>query len=525
MKPREIKHNLVRNSKGIYYYFYINGDGGIECNIYDESGLYIEGLIVIKNGIMNFASTIDGNDDIHLIVINNSGNILHFFYSDENWNMKNIHNIDIKDKYCKYLKVFKHKGHLDIYMGMITAFPYKSWTIDHLKYSENKKSLARIFKSMNQSGMDDFYIDYDDKDNIHILFKSSDAKKYQIFYNINNPFTNTWGQVLTKLSNSNLNILDSHMFADSRGVIHTTWTVFNNSSFNLVYKMKDPFTNSEDKWSFYNLPREIGDIKNPVIFNDNGYLRILYTKNNILKGFYSPDFGYNWSPDEFFNNLRIDDFTLIPYSDNYMFNKDDTKIKYIYGKINEQYLLLYDGNIKEKFTLIEHQLSSKQGDNKILSNNYEVDNLNVTNSSENKDDDSTHEDKVLESEMEILDSFLKSVKVGIDTILNDYNIDLHFKEDIQELINENITSLKDFTFSNSDNLKEFINKLKDLEEYISIFKLENEKALNLLKSLNNIYEENLTKITSIESELEILKEEIKESENQGLLSKLKNIFK
>ncbi|SHH29807.1 hypothetical protein SAMN02745135_00346 [Caloranaerobacter azorensis DSM 13643] len=512
---------IVRTSTGIYYnIFYKNN--AIFSNTYDKNRKILESKELINLDIIDYSVDIDNNDKIHIICITKTGNIIYYIYFKNKLSKKHLTTLDVKSNRYDYfyLKVIKDEIH--IFYAFSNIINSTVWTIQHIignKQSWEKKNVISITPGKYMSP---YYIDFDKLGNIHLIYKNVESRTQQIYYTHYSSFLKSWSKYPIRVSDISVDNLHPYIFVDNRNIIHLVWSKLDNSNLRFVYKQRPVITNQKGKWKSVELPLSRSTYTHPVIYEDFGLLRILYKQNDSIKGLFSKDFGSSWVNDTSLNNFGNQDWKYYRYTSNNHNEKSKIKINHIYAKITDT-IELY---CKYLNTITLDTKNSTNNDIKISRLN--LDTIEQKNKIINKPEKSIAidtADKSCSVEDNNIEEFVNNTNQQIKDIFSKtYNIDL-IKKEIETLLLNNTKNLENKIKSNKNDLDSILTRLDNLNDLVTEYKKENQDISQIIKSINEKYEENLLYIENLESEINDLKNIIKNTPKKNLINKLKEFFK
>lgn len=465
------RSNVVKNSNGFSYNFYLNETNGIDYDFFNQEHKLINTTTLIDNNVLEFSVCIDKFDTIHLILLNSIGELIYFTCKNEFWNRDVINILDLRSNNYKHfnLLVFDDNvGYIYSYSNLINPVV---WNIQYIsiKPTFEKKNIITILAGNNFSAYS-FAIDH--FNDVHLLYRAIENKSSQIYYMNFSPFLNVYIKPPVKISNDKANNFHPYIFIDSHEQIHAMWTKVSSSSSLESMIM----TAEESTFKTINTPALKRNIAYPIMLEENEKLKVIYFTDNSLGSVSSEDFGLNWIRND---DIKIDESNLYlaRYSSNYLNDKNYFNINYSYMNINDNISVSFSDIFKNVINSLENKVSNEE--TSIDYNpNLESDSLNFS----------------------YMDDTMKKLVDLMSKNLNDIDID----NDIL-----------------SNNYSEYIEKVeKKLIEY----KDKNNDLIDLLNCLNIYYEKNTTIMEKLENDLDYLKENLERQKNnffKSLILKLK----
>ncbi|AFS78338.1 hypothetical protein Curi_c13270 [Gottschalkia acidurici 9a] len=414
------------------------------------------------------------------------GELIYFKNINKKWSENVISNLDLQSNKYKYLNLILYDDKISILCSYSNLVNPIVWNIQYISIrpSFEKRNVTSIIAGKNFSP---FNFSIDKFGSIHLLYRSLNNNSSDIYYMSFNPFINVYRKPPMKISSSSEDNLHPYIFIDSKDQVHTLWTKVTSNNFNIECKS---ILSNKNKFQILNIPNSTNNIVFPVMFEENGILKIVYSYSNSIGLISSNDHGTSWYIDRVIEDISRSNLYLSKYSSNY-YKDNINNIRYCYAYIDNKFSLIFSDNFADFLT-------AKKED---------TENISI------KQDLQIIENKFIEKLLFDLNSSLES-----SAISSNYMSDL--KNKVEKTLYSNIVHLDKQLYS-SDNHYESI---KNIEFNLNEHKQKNKDLVDLLSSLKTYYEENSKTIEKLEYDLANLKEFI-EDKNNGFLKKFFLRFK
>ncbi|MCR2042858.1 hypothetical protein [Anaerosalibacter massiliensis] len=410
---------LIKNSKGEYFNFYIDEKNNLLFNKFDNKNNNIISLSEIEHNILDFSVIIDEKDKIQLIYLIENGNLIHCTYTQKKWIKQSIFRLNTKSNIYKHITLFMSNNSVNIFYACANLVNINLWSIEQItKNSSNwtKKTVTSIF---SKKILAPFYIDSDNLGNIHLVFRTNERNSTHIYYTFYNVFIKKWSQIIEKISLTKTNNKFPYLFIDSKNNIHILWSSLEDKDYILRYKKLSPGGQSKFKWKKINLPVINNCTYTPIMSEINETLKITYLKDDEIGCLNSMDYGETW--------ILIDKIKLNSPSIWFLKYSSNSKKKYLNNKTNNFY-----AQISDKMYLFFNEKDQK----KINFDKEEIINLNNKDIQIEEKDEliSIHNSDFMELKKNILE-----IKETIEQIIAHSNI---IEEELK-LMKEKLMSTED----------------------------------------------------------------------------------
>lgn len=335
-------------------------------------------------------------DKIHLVALMKSGELNYSIYENGSWSNAIIAKFDLHSNLYGQLNVFVEDNNINIIYGYANLINSKLWTIQHVIGQDNNWNQHSIIKFASEKNDAYYIVDRDTQGNIQLVYSSTEGFISQIYHTFYNSYAKKWNPTPQKLISSAANKMFPYVFVDIKGNIHSLWLEDIDKNKILKYSR---FTATGDRkyiWNQIKIPYISNCSNLPIMFEDKGILKVVYSKYDCIGYIYSPDYGTTWYKGDVIKANFVNIY-LIKISANIL-GQNNIKINDIYGSIDKQlYLAFLDcfnssetdfldskvslekstlekSELEEIHSIMNQILKSQEEINLILSNNIDSQN-------------------------------------------------------------------------------------------------------------------------------------------------------
>ncbi|NLJ98910.1 MAG: hypothetical protein GX320_06565 [Tissierellia bacterium] len=403
MNKTSTSNHLVINSKEEYILFQLGSTGEVTYTFFNQSNEPIKTLNLHKEGVIKYSVAIDDVDKIHLIALMRSGELSYSFYEGNNWSNAVIAKFDFPSKIYDNIQVLVEENSFNIIYSYANLINSKLWTIQHVTGSNENWNQYNVSRFVSDRRSNSFIVDKDSFNTIHLLYRSMEGDISQIYHMFFNSLTKKWITTPQKLTSSKTNKLFPYIFVDTRDNLHGLWLENVDNSHILKYSRLSSRDDKKYQWHQIKLPYISGCNNTPIMFEEKGILKIIYSKSNSIGCIYSLDNGNTWVEEDVLN-IDSSKVNFIKIS-NLVFKSGSTKINDTYCSIDEQLNFYFLDNFnssnikypstKEKLVKPDKDINNIEGINTIIDHQKQIkDTLNKVLNSQNKTDEKV--DQILE---------------------------------------------------------------------------------------------------------------------------------
>ncbi|SNS33164.1 hypothetical protein SAMN05446037_100824 [Anaerovirgula multivorans] len=548
------QYYLIKTEDNTSYFFYLNKNQEIHYNIYSAENLLLKNEKLVVEIVMDFAATIDFNNQIHVICITKSGVLNYYIGLDTKWKHKTLTQLDVKSNTYRYLSLLIDKNYTHIFCIKTNLLNATIASIEHMYWNQKNINKTTITTYMPGKYPSPYEIDLDSMGNIHIIYKVFYRSNHQLFYNKFNIFNKKWG---TSEMVSDLQEEHSHpsILIDRRDNLHLVWCTITKNNFTLKYKNKMNITNPKSKWCN---PKILSSTNannlSPIILHEGSFIKVLSKQNNNINEVVSNDYGLSWEPSSRNQSYRSKNPILIGYFSNHKLENKSSKIKYVYGEIEDNVNIFGAKLFKVKESSRVMNITSNTS-NTIHKEKDPHDDVSISNNiiKENIDSSLDIKDTKLESSENIQTAEIQTAGINKGLVANDmkeinrkdksfdqliYNIENHMNTLINEL--EKLLEIKNLLEKNSFNSEEsnqsltptkskefFTNQLLEINNTLSILDKEKNNLKEKLNTLQNQFDIVESRIKECQNRHVVLQEELSKftDENLGFVNKIMSFFR
>ena len=330
-----MNRELIIDSKGELFLFEMNELNKINYTKYNHKYIATEVLSLLNDEVLTFSTTIDEKNNIHVIILTHTGKLLYFLHHEYKWSNALIANFDIKSNIYRNMNILLDNENVNIIYSYANLINTNLWTIQHTLYNKKTWEKYNIISFLGEKSNQSFNIDKDSFGTIHLLYNNIHNNSIQINHTFYNSFAKIWNKSTTKLSKTNTNNFFPYIFIDTKNNLHALWLEKTAENNHLKYFSLTSIGNNKYKWNEKEIPNISNCTDMPIIFEENGMLKIVYLIENNICFLYSSDYGNSWSIGDL---LEIDSskIFLVKVSN----HLKDIKINHAYCS-NENILNLY----------------------------------------------------------------------------------------------------------------------------------------------------------------------------------------
>ena len=561
MQASNPQHYLIKNSKNISFFFYLDKHKILNYKTYGPENIFIDNQQLFPGAIHDFSVTIDAKDQIHLICITKEGNLLYFIDLQNRWEHKLLAKLDFKSNAYKHLTLLQRKDYTHVFCNKTNLLNPMITSIEHMYWNDKAFNKGTITTYLPGKYHAPFQVDIDSMNNVHLIYKVLHRNNHQLSYCKFNAFNKKWstGEIITNLQEDN-----SHPFLliDKKDNLHLTWCTIIENNFSLKYRRKSSIINQKSKWSqVAQLSNKNANYLSPLLIQEGNTIKLLSKQNGHINEIVSEDYGITWTPINKGISYKIENALLLQYRSNSANEKKYYTAPFVYGYADDELInvictRLYSQKEKNPIDIHSETINSPVPAPKLelppeevnVSPNVELnvtsnpiidegispktneseynDVVEATEESSNINDDMNYFNQVLRDEHIIIDSNLKTMIQDVQSYVNKMVTEIEKLEASKKSPSENISS------SGNDAPKDVIHtelhqQLKELDS--QLIDLEDEQ-LKLEFELGEFHK----KIYNIEERLITYKKQFMELEektyqslqsNSSIVNRVINFFK
>lgn len=350
-------NHLVINSKEKSILFQLGTCGDIQYTFFDQSYKPVETLELHKNNVLKYSATIDKMDKIHLVALMKSGELNYSIYEENAWSNLTIAKFDFRSKIYNNINILIDGENVNIVYGYANLINFNLWTIQHITNNNQNWYKYNVTKLVSRKMSTNFVVDIDSFGTIHLLYGTIEGNTFQIYHVFYNSYANKWNPVPKKLTSSNNNKMFPYIFVDTKDNLHGLWLEEIDKNYILKYSRLTSTGNEKYIWNQIKIPYISNCINTPIMLEEKGILKILYSKIDSIGYIYSLNNGNTWFEGNAFD-IKSSETNLVKVSNSNLKSKT-TKINDIYCSMDKQlnfYFLDSFNSLNAKF--VDHPSSN-----------------------------------------------------------------------------------------------------------------------------------------------------------------------
>lgn len=325
---------LITNSKKESILFQINENDKIEYTLVNENFEPTEIINPFEPSVLKYAVSIDKSDKIHLVFLTKSGKLNYAIYENKKWSNSIIANFDLHSRIYGNIFILSDMKNMHILYAYANLINSEIWTIHHVVVNHKDFKQYNVAKFVSERSPLLFSVDMDSSGSIQLLYRSKVNDNYILYYTFYNPFTKRWNPTPEKLRISNSFKEYPYVLADTKNNIHALWIEKLDINFTIKYSRFTSTGNKKYMWSEIEIPYIDNCNNAPIIIEEKGVLKIIYSVTNGMGYLYSSDYGITWHKSNL-DNSNAFEFNPIHIC-NAELNVDNTKIKDLYCSIKDK---------------------------------------------------------------------------------------------------------------------------------------------------------------------------------------------
>lgn len=284
---------MVSTSNNRNYLFDLTRDNHLVYDLYKGSHFLKSSTLSEK--ISMYSIDIDDKDSIHIVALNDVGDLIYYKSVEDQWSSQKIAWFDLSSNLYNQLEIKIINDELHLLYNYSNLINSNVWTIQHIIYNGKIKKKYNAIRYLSKKYSKPFAFDVDSIGNIHLIYQSN-MQNYQMHYGFYSPFANKWSYKNKKISQDNINSISPNIFVDSKDTIHLTWTEAENNYVCKKYIKMDSHGKNKYIWREMDLSflPNLDIDSTSTIFEQENDLKFAYESNNYIYPLYSKDFGKTW---------------------------------------------------------------------------------------------------------------------------------------------------------------------------------------------------------------------------------------
>lgn len=508
--------------------FLINEDGELIYRIMYREGKWTKDNL-IDSRITSFGLFVDENEGIHIVYSNVKGELRYCTLKEKQWLGKVLYNIENDNYDIESIKIEIVGAIMHIFFVLYSKDGSDHGILMHCIWNGNKVTINKLQDIILKSELKEYYlININNKIEIFLFYLSDEGDEISLNYSIYKG--NKWG-VSKRLYGIQGEEIYFEVEIDDNN-IH----ILNKSKENFTYSLDHVVINQLNDIESYNLYSGENELKDPLIFKEEGRLCACWIEDNSI--YYSTFNIMKWDrPKKFINeNINIIEGYNAYISDIRMLTINEVKLYgtlgvdlYLYHpkdfiidtKENKNYS--YSEEVKEykdDKELINNEIYKLKQENKVLTDR--INNLNLS-LEKNQKVIQKHKDQVIkaleqkrkaEENSNIFLELQKKIQNENDSLIKEVSILKKEKISMEVKLKEEIENYKKKIYERAfekEEVDKYIKKIEELNKKISIIE---QKKLSEEEKNQYEYEKTSEKLSVLEEERINLEIKIKEYENK-----------
>ncbi|AKL95209.1 hypothetical protein CACET_c17610 [Clostridium aceticum] len=539
------QHFLIKTQENYSYYFYLTKNQEIRYHLYNEVGVLVKSENLTTEMVIDFSATIDAKNQLHLICITKQGNMLYYIGSDSHWKHKFITKLDIKSNIYRYLFLLVLNDYTHIFCMKTNLLNSMVSSIEHLYWNEQGIDKSTITTYLTGKYPSPYKVDIDSMNNLHIVYKVFYRNNHQLYYSKFSAFNKKWNNA-ELISNLEEDHSHSAILIDKKDNLHLIWCTIEKNNFTLKYKNKSNIIHHKSRWSNpKTLSSKNTNNLSPILLQEGHFLKVLSKQGNTINEIISEDYGINWTAISRNKSYKTDHPSLIRYSTNHEYERNNYKVQYVYGEILDDAITIFGTKLMPTKPInninIKSHVSSPIAKEDSSPSLEEQDQTTVTGSCDTSEEllntadtdeaknDASHEnlyDRVItKGEIVDFEVLLDHIEEHITRLVGE----LEKLEEVRMVLEEKNTNPSNMpSFTNYFSSKELLrNKFEEMNHHISVLNAEKtvlQDELSYLQEKFSLFE---NKLDEYKNEQATLQEEATKyvEENFSFISRIKNLFR
>lgn len=283
---------IIKFKNGDTWHFYSKDKEGIFYRNMKGDGIWSTGIGLVQSAQKDFSLCIDEADNLHLIYLSYSGEIIYMVYNGIAWLKRMLFHFDPSKYIIKYPYITIFDSSINIILVIGNNANTGFWSIYHYYYNGNKWINRRIAKLVSGEVIHPYSIDIQDGC-IYLVYRNFKDSRYQIYYTELKLKSNDWTVPINISDDFNGCSMPSILVKDE--LVHVVWISTYTKNTAIKYKNKIIWKDDGDKWekeatiSKYN-----ENCSHPIILWTNEYLYCIWQQNDALYFTYSMNKGESW---------------------------------------------------------------------------------------------------------------------------------------------------------------------------------------------------------------------------------------
>ncbi|OPJ56513.1 hypothetical protein [Alkalithermobacter paradoxus] len=274
MDLNQFKKYIINKDSNIYSFFI--KDNILYMEIIKEHKL-IDTKIIVEN-IKCFCVE-DYGECINIVYVDLLGNLVYLRYSDVDIKKDNLLMLDIENNRFKNIKFIISDKNLNIFILTSKMELGSRYSLIHYLISNNTLEKYKLGEVVDDE-YDVYAIDVDSESNIHLIYRSFDSDKVQLYYRMFKKSYKRW-LIPDKISDRNSDTRHMNLIIDTNDYIHIFWSSIKGKRMNSNYIFKKVDRNSLSNWQTSDSFKPImGEFEDPILIQLNDDIKLFWKQSN-----------------------------------------------------------------------------------------------------------------------------------------------------------------------------------------------------------------------------------------------------
>jgi len=485
---------IIKASGHLWNFFY--NQKSIFYKVCNSDGKWSESIRLMENVLDDFSVDIDPSDKIHLVCMDNKGQILYFTHNGTNWYNKCLSIFPLEKYSLKYLTISTWSEHINILFALNLIKNPSLWTIQHNFWNGSKWKNSKVVRINAIRNFGPFYTGYDYTGSIHMIYKAPLASVHQLYYCKFHPEYLIWSnpEKITGTGNDNSH---PYILTDNKDTLHLVFNCPVKNNLQIKYMQKTRISYPKGFWK-NETTVSTSDKNNihPLIYIINRTLWIVWMQQNTLLGSFSYDSGKNWtSPVQLDVPLNSEMKIFNIGSNNKEYSNMGVTLAFGYKKGNDIILPVIE-NALNKSQNKALEKTDKKGSEIIDKKPVEID------------------DKRLKEYTAQTKNYVSKLSEEIDKIEE-------YKKDVEGKIFMQTNEMA----KNRQNMEQIKKDVVTISEKLENLKKENIELVSSIRNWQKKYKDNQQIIKEIEEKHKNLLEEVERLTKNNFIQKILDYFK
>ncbi len=488
---------LVFSASNNLWYFYYNQDS-IFFKIRNDKGVWSESVRLTNNVVDDFSVDIDPSDKLHLVCMDNTGQMLYFMHDGTHWYNKRLSHFPPEKYSVRHLNVSIWDELINIFFAVNSLRSSSPlWTIQHNFWNGSKWKNLKVARISGTRSFSPFYTGYDYTGTIHLIFKAPHTGVHHLCYCKFHPEYLIWSNP-EKIAGTGHEDSQPYMLTDNKDTLHLAWSYPSRSNVHINYLQKTRISYPRGIWKNEAAVSYI-DFNNilPVIYTVNRTIWIVWKQQDTLFGSFSYDGGVNWTSPVQLDKPHGSELTVFGVASN---SKE-------YSKVNADLVFGYRSGDDIILPVINEALNKSA--NEILKK------IGGGDKKRGEDGKSVDIDnKKLKEYTDQTKNYISKLSEEIDKVEN-------FKKEVEHKIFTQTNEMVE----NRQNLEELRTDMMELGEKLDNLKKENSELISSIKNWHQKYKDHEKTIEDIESKYSGMLDDLQRLTEKSIIDKILDYFR